>query len=270
MWFAEIRSVDSVPAARRSWRVQHWSVPAGLDGNPNPTVTLKRSAVIETVADVVMSAKSAKSLERPLLVAVDGIDGAGKSTFADELAGAVRARGGVVIRSTIDSFHHERAVRYARGAAAPLGFYLDSHDLAALRRELLDPFEQGAGSRYRTACFDEPSDTELDAPVATVCVDDMLIFDGIFVQRPELADTWDLVVYLDAQERVDLERLGLVLDGVPREPVEAVSHTLEWVARIDRYASGMRYYLDLVDPLASADVVIDNNAIAAPIIVRRP
>lgn len=240
-------------------------MPAGLDGNPDPIVTSVRSAVIEMVAELVLSAKSAR---QPFLVAVDGIDGAGKSTFADELAGFVHARGGAVVRSTIDSFHHQRAVRHARGARSPLGFYADSHDLGSLRRELLDPFRTGSGSSYRAAWFDEPTDAPVDAPLAVVNAEDVLIFDGVFVQRPELVAYWDLVVFLDAQKRVDLQRLGLVLDQLPQDPVEAVSHTLSWAARIDRYASGMRYYLDLVDPIASADVVIDNNSLAAPVIVR--
>lgn len=48
--------------------------------------------------------------------------------------------------------------------------------------------------------------------------DELLIFDGVFVQRPELADYWHLTIWLDGQQRVDLRRLGLVLEGLPNEP----------------------------------------------------
>lgn len=41
---------------------------------------------------------------------------------------------------------------------------------------------------------------------------------------------------------------------------------LQWVKRIDRYASGMRYYLDSENPLSRADVVIDDD-FALPFIV---
>ncbi len=51
-------------------------------------------------------------------VAIDGVDGAGKTTFADELAQALTAAGRVTIRATVDGFHHARAHRYRRGRHA--------------------------------------------------------------------------------------------------------------------------------------------------------
>lgn len=239
-------------------------MPAGLDGNPNPITTRQRSDVID---EVVATIASAKVPERPLIVAIDGIDGAGKSTFADEVASAARGREMSIVRSTIDSFHNERSIRHARGPTSPLGFYADSHDLTALQHELLDPFKVGQGAEYRIAVFDEPTDSPTNSEIATVSANDVLIFDGIFLQRSELAAYWDIVVFLDAQKRVDLERLGLVLENLPPSPVDAVAHTLTWAARIDRYSSGMRHYIDLVDPAASARIVIDNNNIGAPVIV---
>lgn len=240
-------------------------MPAGLDGNPDPLSTPERS---EVIASVVASVGAAKAPGQPLLVAIDGIDGSGKTTFADEVAGAARKRRLHVVRATVDSFHNERRVRHARGSTSPLGFYADSHNLAALRRELLDPFKAGDGSEYRVAMFDEPSDTPLDTPYVRVDSDDVLIFDGIFLQRPELVSYWDLIVFLDAQQRIDLNRLGHILEDLPNDPVEAVAHTLTWAERIERYSSGMRIYIDSADPIASAHVVIDNNKIGSPVIVK--
>jgi len=239
-------------------------VPAGLDGNQNPVTTPERSGVIDAV---VATIEAAKLPDRPLMVAIDGIDGTGKSTFADEVANTARERGLRIVRSTIDSFHNERRIRHSRGPTSPLGFYADSHDLAALQGVLLDPFLSGAGASYRLAVFDEPNDSPVHMPPATVGLEDILVFDGIFLQRPELTAYWDLIVFLDGQQRVDLERLGLVVADLPSDPIEVVAHTLTWSKRIDRYSSGLRHYLDLVDPQASADLVIDNNDISAPFIV---
>jgi uridine kinase len=136
------------------------------------------------------------------------------------------------------------------------------------RPRLLDPFLAGAGASYRLALFDEPTDSPVDTLPATVGPGDVSIFGGIFLQRPELTTYWDLVVFLDGQQRVDLERLGLVLADLPSDPIEVVAHTLTWSKRIDRYSSGMRHYLDLVNPEASVDLVIDNNEISAPFIVK--
>lgn len=239
-------------------------MPAGLDGNPNPISTVQRDDVIERVADSVLGRRRAGE---PLLVAIDGIDGSGKSTFADELAGCLGELDHPVVRSTVDAFHRPREQRWAKGRSSAAGFYLDSHDLAAMRRLLLDPLRAGTGALYRTAAFDEPSDRPVEQAPSTVAGDEIVVVDGIFLCRPELVGYWDHVVFLDAQERVDLERLGLVLDGAPEGGPELIGHVLEWVARIDRYASGMRHYLDVVDPTSNADVVIDNNDLGHPVIV---
>ena len=50
---------------------------------------------------------------RPVLVVVDGPDGAGKTTFADALAAAAPQQ--VVVRASLDDFHHPRAYRHAEG-----------------------------------------------------------------------------------------------------------------------------------------------------------
>jgi uridine kinase len=48
-----------------------------------------------------------------LRVGIDGVDGAGKTTFADKLATALADRQLHVIRSSIDGFHNPRSIRYA-------------------------------------------------------------------------------------------------------------------------------------------------------------
>ncbi|WP_246580249.1 hypothetical protein [Deinococcus aestuarii] len=53
----------------------------------------------------------ARSAAPVLRVAIDGVDGAGKTTFADELAGVLRERGRTVIRASVDGFHAPRATR---------------------------------------------------------------------------------------------------------------------------------------------------------------
>jgi len=63
-----------------------------------------------------------------LRVGIDGVDGAGKTTFADELAAALAPFGRPVIRAGVDGFHHPRAVRYRRGRESPEGFFRDSYD----------------------------------------------------------------------------------------------------------------------------------------------
>ena len=79
-----------------------------------------------------------------VIVAVDGLDGAGKTVFADGLAEVFAETGDAVFRAGIDGFHRPRSERYLRGRNSPEGFYRDSFDYATFRRVLIDPFRDGA------------------------------------------------------------------------------------------------------------------------------
>jgi cytidylate kinase len=65
--------------------------------------------VISRVTDVLVEIPVRHSLR----VAIDGIITAGKTTFADELAEEVRARGRACLRVSMDVFHQSSAVRYS-------------------------------------------------------------------------------------------------------------------------------------------------------------
>jgi uridine kinase len=125
-------------------------------------------------------------------IAVDGIDCAGKTTFADRLGDLLRAS-----RLSIDDFLRPPAERHARGPLSGEGYYRDSHDH--------DRFRAAVGAAA------EP-----------------LVADGVFLQRPELDDLWDLRIWLD----VSFERYE------------------------QRYWPGQRLYMDEVDPRGRADIVV--------------
>lgn len=240
-------------------------MPAGLDGNSDPLRTPERDAAIAAVVDRIVALPTG----RRVVVAIDGIDGAGKSTFADEVVAALSARPGFdreLVRSTVDSFHNPRAVRHARGPGSPTGFYRDSTDLDALTAELLDPFR--AGAEFRVAVFDEPADAPVDDPSRSAAPDAVLVFDGIFVHRAELVDRWDLSVYLDGVDRVTAARIDRVVDACPGDPLGDLLTMCRWWMLLRRYVLGQRQYLDECDPASVADIVIDNVDLAAPVVVR--
>ena len=96
-------------------------------------------------------------------------------------------RGREVIRASVDGFHHPRAHRYRQGSDSPTGCYEDTFDYSAVRRLLLEPLGPSGSRRYRRACFDFRTDTAVREPAATADPDAILLFDGVFLQRPELA-----------------------------------------------------------------------------------
>ena len=157
-----------------------------------PAPSTPRFAVLRDLADRVVALGPGERVA----VAVDGVDGAGKTVLADQLAEVIAGlpEPRPVLRVSIDGFHRPRAQRVARGRG-PETFYEDSYDYDAFRRAVIGPFR---GGRPVTPAV---NDVEADCPVSPEAVpvgpDTVLLVDGIFLQRPELAGVWDAVVFVD-------------------------------------------------------------------------
>lgn len=193
-------------------------------------------------------------------MAVDGVDGAGKTTFAEELAAVLRERGRTVIRASIDGFHAARAVCYRRGRTSPEGFYRDFYDLAGLRSALLEPLGLGGSGRHRTAIFDHTTDSPVDLPEQVAPPGSLLIVDGLFLHCPELCGLWDDSVFLRVPFEVSVPRGAARGPGYGSPDPQAESNR--------RYVEGNRLYFRGADPEGHAGVVVDNADLAAPFFVR--
>jgi uridine kinase len=200
--------------------------------------------------------------DHPVRVAVDGVDASGKTTLANALTGPLEALGRTVIRASIDGFHNPASVRRARGPDSPEGYYRDSFDHAALVRILLEPFGPGGSLRYRRAVFDFRSDSPVNARLETAAPDSILLFDGVFLLRPELRPYWDFSIFVRADFKTTLKR------ALDRDAgLFGTAH--ETKARYERrYIPGQMIYLEEAHPERNASVVVDNNDPANPRIVQ--
>ncbi|MFF7156032.1 cytidylate kinase family protein [Streptomyces sp. NPDC008139] len=210
----------------------------------------------------------------PVRVAVDGPPAAGKTTLADELAVVLRAQGREVIRATVDDFLVPRAQRYRRGRYTAEGCYFDAHDRAALCRFLLDPLGPGGDRRFRTTAYDAETDTALSPPAATAPADAVLLFDGVFLLRPELLDRWDLRVLVSVpfEQTVDRARSrDAALTAAARSRDAALTAAAE-IERSwhDRYLPAQRLYAATAHPADHADIIIYNTPLLSPTWEVRP
>jgi uridine kinase len=201
------------------------------------------------MAEAIESATTA----HPLRVAVDGPPAGGKTTLADELGMVLRTRGREVIRASIESFLWPRARRYRRGVYSAEGCYYDAFDYAALHRVLLDPLGPGGDRRYQDAIYDRFTDSALSQPYATAAADAVLLFDGVFLQRPELAGRWDLRVFVSAAFELTLER-ARIRDLARLGSVAEVERHFR-----GRYIPAQELYFAAVRPADHADIVVHND-----------
>jgi uridine kinase len=219
-------------------------------GDPSPGP--RRAELLSRVAEAVPWARRNEHVR----VAVDGVDGAGKSVFADQLAAVLRATGRPVIRASVDAFHHPRGARYQRGKTSPTGYWLDSFDYATLRGSLLDPLSPGGTRRYRTAAHDLTTDRALDEPWQHATPGAVLVLDGVFLHRDELRAYWDFSVFLEVPFSETARRMAF-RDGTNVNP----DHP-----SMARYVQGQRLYIDSCDPARRARLVVDNHDWDRPVI----
>ena len=213
----------------------------------------RRQDVLRTVAEAIAAAPA----DPVTRVAIDGVDGAGKTCFADELGLVLRAMGRAVIRASVDGFHNPKVIRYRRGRSSPEGFFYDSYDYAQLGAALLDPLGPGGSRRYRVAVFDHVTDHPVDSPARTAGRGDILLLDGIFLHRPELRARWDYSIFLEVAFAVSVPR-GAQRDGSSPDPGAAGNR---------RYVEGQKLYLETCDPAQRASVVVNNDDLDAPYLV---
>ncbi len=187
-------------------------------------------------------------IERPVLVAVDGVDGSGKTTFAERLRTAYEAVGRPAVVVHLDDFHHPRAVRYRQGRDSPRGFFEDTTDLETFRRCVLDPIDRGGPAEIVAKAFDHAADRAVRPEPMMVPAGGVVIVEGMFLHRDDLAHRWDVSVFLDVPFSVSVARLA-ARDGSHPDP----DHP-----SLRRYVEGQRLYLARCTPAARATVVVDN------------
>lgn len=121
-------------------------------------------------------------------IAVDGVDGVGKSTFATALSASLDRFGSVTLIHADDHLNPPQ-VRHARGRTSPEGFWLDSYDYSSLR----DAIRSTTGR---------------------------VVAEGLFLHRDELVDLWDFSIYLHAPFSTSVTRLA-ARDGSHPDPDHA-------------------------------------------------
>lgn len=198
----------------------------------------------------------------PLRVAIDGVDAAGKTILADELALEMEGHDRQIIRSSVDFFHFPAEVRHQRSDSTPESYYEDSFDYETLADVLLKPLGPGGNRHCRTGIYDYRVEDALQTSEILVHQNAILLFDGIFLQRRELVKYWDVRIFLQVDFAETVARAA-VRDQYLFGTEEQVRARYE-----NRYVPGQQIYLAQCKPAAKADILIDNTAPLHPQVLR--
>ncbi len=215
-----------------------------------------RNAVVACLAGMIHEVK----LNHPTRVGIDGVDCSGKTRLADELVEPLNDLGREVMRVSIDGFHNPKSIRYRRGRRSPAGFYRDTFDVEAIVRCVLEPLGPNGNRQFLPRQFDFKTDLPVDPLWQEASADSVVLFDGIFIHRPELLRFWDFTIFVEADFDETLrraeERDGYLFGN--SEDVEAIYKA--------RYIPGQKLYLESEKPRDKANVVLDNNDFMNPVL----
>jgi len=186
------------------------------------------------------------------------LDGVGKSHLAGELVERSTAEERRPIANvSIDGFHRPRRERLAAGTG-PEGFYRGSYRYDAFLENVVRPFRDG--DPIRPAVWDVARDEPVEVSSVEIPSRAIMLIDGIFLQRPELADVWDAVVWVDAPFEITVPRGNARFPG--RDDVDPESPANQ------RYVGGQRLYFEEVRPAQRATWVWDNSELERPTVRR--
>jgi uridine kinase len=178
------------------------------------------------------------------MVAVDGTSGAGMRQFADDLADTLRTMGHEAFRASIDDFRTPRSRREPHGQPDAAAVYNDGYDYSVLQRVLLEPFRATSGTGFVLAAFDARRDAPIQSKWTTAGPDALLLVDGPFLNRPQLADRWHYSIWVERARSDDDTAAG------PESELDE--------AEAEAIAGADAIYLAEVDPRTKAMAIIDN------------
>jgi uridine kinase len=194
----------------------------------------RRHLVLEELGDALAAVHAPDRLTR---IGIDGVDAAGKTVLAEEVAQLLTKRQRPCVRVSVDYFERPRGERYVRGDLSPEGYYLDAFDVGRFRDHVLS----------------------IDGPTGLA-----LVADGVFLQRSELADLWDATVWVEADLEVAARR-GAARDLRWFDPPEELHERYRL-----RYLPAQRRYIEEQRPRERATFVFRNTDPAEPELVKQP
>jgi hypothetical protein len=200
---------------------------------------LSPEALAARIADAAQAAADAAAHEgHGLRLAVEGPVADDAAALADAVAAELQDRAVPVARVRGDEFLRARSLRLERGPADADAFFDGWYDLAALRREVLDPLGPGGSLRWLPGLRDPRTDRPLRRPAVPAPPGTVAVVDGLFLGRWDVADAVDLRVFLEVSPAGRARRIGA--DEQARV-LPAWERYLEWCEPADGAAFVVRH-----------------------------
>lgn len=146
------------------------------------------------------------SKHKPIRVAVNGIERAGKTVFAKNFTAYLNNIGKTAIHISIDGFHFEKTFRYRKGRAVARGYYEDAYNECVFVEKVLLS-SQKPNPKVTTAIHDLDTDKNLNYTPKEINNETIIITDGAYLFKPIYRNHWDFKIYLKTDFKTALKRV---------------------------------------------------------------
>ena len=205
---------------------------------------------LELIKNSILSIRERKS--KPIRVAINGIEGTGKTIFAGKLSEYLNSENINAKQISIDGFHFNKEVRYKQGRDSAKGYYEDSYvEIAFVEKVLVS--SQSKMPNITKATHDLETDEYLNLKPIEIDNETVLITDGAYLFKPNYRNHWDLKIYLKTSFEIAMKR-GIERD---KDALGGINLTKEKYEK--RYHKSSRIYLTENEPEKIADIIIDNS-----------
>jgi phosphoglycolate phosphatase len=212
------------------------------------TIFDRRLPIFEKIVDAIVKKKQK---DRAFVLGINGIDCSGKTTFAKALGNYLKTNGYPTQIIAIDDFHNPKAVRYS--GRDPADNYLNkSFNFEKLTEKLLKPIQETGRVNTRMNLLNLETDKYDTVKHYSIGPDTIVILEGVFLFRKEIAPYIDLKVYLD---------IGFE-ESMRRAPIRDSTSIVEKYKI--KYLPAQDKYIKECTPLSQSDIVIDNTNLEYP------
>ncbi len=214
------------------------------------TIFDRRLPIFEKILEKIHQKKQP---DKAFVIGINGIDGSGKTAFAEALETYLRKKDLPTQLIQLDDFHNPKAIRYAGNDQAD-NYYHKSFNIDLIIKKLLVPIQKKKSVSLKLTTLDWQTDKFENKQKYHIKPDTIIIFEGVFLFRKELAPYFDLKIFLDIPFDESKKR------AVIRDPSASL------IRYDEKYLPAQQKYLTEYPPTKVADIIIDNTNWAYPTI----
>ncbi|MED4174568.1 kinase [Halalkalibacterium halodurans] len=182
--------------------------------------------------------------DRPFIVGIDGLGGAGKTTFVKKLSQELKNRHREVIILPLDDYIVEMKKRYETGYEEWYEYYYLQWDVRLLETELFKKLRNNS-TELTLPYYDRATDTIVPKHIH-LTPSTIVLIEGVFLQRDEWRDYFDFVLFIDCSHEVRAERV-----------LNRDLYIGDYQTRVNKYKNrywlAEEHYIKSVDPKKKAD-----------------